>query len=378
MKIVNRPDGGIEQYEFKLLPFNRHSHLRDLQMILQILSDLIRQYWGALVMPNLHPDVINTLERLLSYKRRIEEAIAQLEDRLRKRQFLPVMTMYLSEHMDPYEMERIFDQDLCWLIKLYFYGTTHNAQHGVKDLNHSVIRKTLKLLEQACQAKKKGALLIHGEVFDLNIDFFDLERVFIKRELPIILNEYPGLPIVLEHITTADAAACIVEYKGRVKATLTPQHLRYNRNALFRMMQAPYSVGINPTNFCLPILKAEEDRRAVLELVKTGNPNVGAGDDTAKHLDGKKFCDGGCGGCYSSLVSAEEYFRAHEECNALAHFENFMSVNFLEEIYGIKPRQGLFTVRKEEWTVPENVHGTTPFLHGQKMDIRAEIVEMAE
>lgn len=377
MKIVNRPDGSLERYEFNLLPFNRHSHLRDLQMILQILNDLTKQYWGAVVMPNLHPDVINTLQRLLAYKRRIEEAIDQFEEKSFQRQFQPVVTLYLSEQMDPTEVERILCEDICWLIKLYFYGTTTNAQHGVKDLKHPVIRQVLKLLEQYCQARKKGALLIHGEVFDLDIDFFDLERVFIKRELPMILNEYPELPIVLEHITTADAAECIVEHKGRLKATITPQHLRYNRNVLFRMMREPYTVGINPTNFCLPILKAESDRRAVVELVKTGNPNVGAGDDTAKHLDGKKFCEHGCGGCYNSLVSAEEYFRVHEACGALEHYENFMCVNLLREIYGVEPRRGLFTVRKHDWTVLENVHGTTPFLHGQPMDIKAEIVGIA-
>lgn len=373
MHIIKNAAGEITAYEFDWLPFNRHSHLRDLETILVILKDLTRQYWGAVVMPNLHPDVINTLKRLMAYKRRIEEAIARLEGDVQRR-FQPVMTLYLSEQMDPDEVWRILDEDLCSFIKLYYFGTTTNAKHGVRDIKSKVIRQVLRILERSCQAKKKGALLIHGEVFDLGIDFFDLERVFVKRDLPKILNEYPGLPVVLEHISTEEAAECVVAHHGRVKATITPHHLCFNRNALFRNGVPPHDVGLQPSYFCLPILKTEQDRHALLELIESGNPNVGAGDDTAKHLDGKKFCHGGCGGCYNSHVSAELYFEAHRECRALEHFERFMSANLLKDIYGIEPRRGLFRVSQQEWTAPEVIDGTSPLLHGHTMSVKAEIV----
>ena len=316
-------------------PDDWHLHLRDGAAMAAVVPDSARQFARAVVMPNLKPPVTTTAQAL-AYRARIRAAVPRAAVE-RGAGFEPLMTLYLTDTLPPDEIVRAAAAGVV-AVKLYPAGATTNSAAGVTDL-----RKTYPTLE--AMQRHGLPLLVHGEVTDADIDLFDRERVFIDTKLIPLRRDFPELKIVFEHITTAEAAQYVAGADVHTAATLTAHHLLYNRNALF-------TGGIRPHYYCLPVLKREVHRRALVHAATSGSPKFFLGTDSAPHAAALKEHAVGCAGCYTALTALELYAEAFDAAGALQQFEAFASFNG-PAFYGLPRNTGRITLRRETWTVPE-------------------------
>ena len=318
-------------------PDDWHLHVRDGAALAAVVPDTARQFARAIIMPNLKPPV-TTAAQAVAYRERILAAVpASLKDQ--GVAFEPLMTLYLTDTLPPDEIERAKAAGVVAL-KLYPAGATTNSDAGVTDL-----RKTYKTLEAMQRAGLP--LLVHGEVTDAEIDLFDREKAFIDTKLIPLRRDLPELKIVFEHITTREAAQYVTEADRFVGATVTAHHLLYNRNAIFMG-------GIRPHYYCLPVLKREEHRRALVAAVTSGSDKFFLGTDSAPHATHLKEHAVGCAGCYTALTALELYAEAFDAAGALDKFEAFASFNG-PAFYGLPRNAGTVTLRRQAWTLPESL-----------------------
>ena len=313
-------------------PDDWHLHLRDGAAMASVLPWTARQFARAIVMPNLRPPV-TTAAMAQAYRQRI---LAALPEGL---SFEPLMTLYLTDNTPPEEIARAREAGVVAL-KLYPAGATTNSDAGVTD-----IRRTWRTLE--AMQREGLLLLVHGEVTDSEIDIFDREAVFIDRVMMPLRRDFPELKIVFEHITTREAADYVSEAGPRTAATLTAHHLLYSRNALF-------VGGLRPHWYCLPVLKREVHRQALVRAATSGHPRFFLGTDSAPHAAALKE-QSVCGaGCYTAPAALELYAEAFEAAGALDRFEAFASLNG-PAFYGLPPNEDRVTLRREAWTLPERL-----------------------
>ena len=311
-------------------PDDWHLHLRDGPAMADFVCATAGVFGRAIVMPNLASPVTTT-EAARNYRDRILAALPPGS------RFQPLMTLYLTDNTDPVEIERAKAAGFIHAVKYYPAGATTNSDSGVTALARAY---------PALAAMEKLGLVLslHGEVTDADIDVFDRERVFIDRSLAAIVRDFPGLRIVLEHITTGDAAAFVTAAPANVAATITPQHLLYSRNALF-------VGGIRPHFYCLPILKRETHRQTLVAAATSGNPKFFLGTDSAPHARNTKETACGCAGCYTAPLALPLYAEAFDAVGAIDRLEAFAS-HHGADFYGL-PRHGdKVTLRRESWTVP--------------------------
>ncbi len=313
-------------------PDDWHLHLRDGDALGAVLPHSARQFARALVMPNLRPPVTTTAQAL-AYRERIVAALPPGAD------FEPLMSLYLTDLTPPDEIARAREAGVV-AVKLYPAGATTNSDAGVTDL-----RRTNKTLE--AMQRHGVLLLVHGEVTDPGVDVFDRERVFIDRTLAPLHRDFPGLKIVMEHITTRDAAQFVRDAGPTLAATITAHHLLYNRNAIFQG-------GLRPHWYCLPVLKREEHRLALVEAATSGDPKFFLGTDSAPHAAHLKEHACGCAGCYTALSALELYAEAFDAAGALDKLEGFACWHGAD-FYGLPRNTGRVTLRREAWTLPESV-----------------------
>jgi len=311
-------------------PDDWHLHLRDGAALRAVLPFTAARFARAIVMPNLKPPVTNT-EQALAYRRRILDALPA------GMQFEPLMTLYLTDNTYPTEVDRARASGYVHGFKLYPAGATTNSDSGVTD-----IRRIEPVL--ARMSELGMVLQVHGEVTDPDVDVFDREARFIDGVLAQTAERFSELRIVFEHITTRAAAQFVLNARAGVAATITPQHLLMNRNALF-------TGGIRPHHYCLPVLKTESDRRALLEVVASGNPRFFLGTDSAPHARHTKETACGCAGIFSSHAGIELYAAAFEAAGALHRLEGFAS-EFGANFYGLPQNEARITLVKEAWDVP--------------------------
>lgn len=326
-------------------PDDWHLHLRDGAALAAVLPDTARQFARAIVMPNLRPPVTTTL-LAEAYRTRVLEALPEGV------QFEPLMTLYLTDNTPPQEIAQAKASGFVHGVKLYPAGATTNSDSGVTDL--AKCAKTLAEME-----KQGMPLLIHGEVTDANVDVFDREKVFIERHLIKLLKDFPGLKVVLEHITTADAADFVQAAPKNVAATLTAHHLLMNRNDMF-------TGGIRPHHYCLPVLKRETHRQALVKAAVSGSPKFFLGTDSAPHARHTKEASCGCAGMYTAHTAIELYAEAFEAANALDKLEAFASF-YGADYYGLPRNTGKITLSKTSWQVPEKL----PFGADELIPLRA-------
>jgi dihydroorotase len=312
-------------------PDDWHLHLRDGNALHTTVPHTAAQFARAIVMPNLRPPV-TTAAQALDYKARIKAAVP--EDMA----FEPLMTLYLTDNLPADEIARAKDASVVAL-KLYPAGATTNSDAGVTD-----IRKTYKTLE--AMQKAGLLLLVHGEVTSPEIDLFDREAVFIEQHLAPLRRDFPELKIVMEHITTQEAAQYVSEADRFLAATITVHHLLYNRNALF-------TGGIRPHYYCLPVLKRETHRLALVAAATSGSPKFFLGTDSAPHAAHLKEHATGCAGCYTAHAALEMYAEAFDAAGALDKLEGFASF-FGADFYGLPRNTETVTLKREDWTPPES------------------------
>ncbi|TBO31380.1 dihydroorotase [Aquabacterium lacunae] len=315
-------------------PDDWHLHVRDGAAMASVVPATARQFARAIVMPNLKPPV-TTAEQAAAYRDRIRAAVPAGV------QFEPLMVLYLTNNTPAEEAVRAKAMGAV-AFKLYPAGATTNSDAGVTDLRH-----TYGVLEAM---QREGLVLcVHGEVTDSEIDVFDREKAFIDDKLIPLRRDFPELKIVFEHITTKEAAQYVSEADAFVGATITPQHLLYNRNAIFMG-------GIRPHYYCLPVLKREEHRVALMQAATSGSPKFFLGTDSAPHAAHLKEHASGCAGCYSAPCALELYAEAFEAVGALDKLEGFASF-YGADFYGLPRNTDTVTLRRESWVVPE----TLPF-----------------
>jgi dihydroorotase len=293
-------------------PDDWHVHLRDGAMLQAVVGHTARQFARAIVMPNLRPP-ITSAAAAAAYRDRIRMALRASSGERAAAAFTPLMTAYLTETLPAAELEFGFREGIFTAAKLYPAGATTNSDAGVRDPAH--ISTALETMERIGMP-----LLIHGEVTDPEVDIFDREAVFIERHLRPLLQRHPGLKVVLEHITTADAAAFVTEGPTNLAATITPHHLHINRNSLFRG-------GLRPDFYCLPVAKRERHRLALVAAATSGHPRFFLGTDSAPHGREAKESACGCAGIYNAPYALESYLAVFEQENALDRFESFASEN---------------------------------------------------
>jgi len=314
-------------------PDDWHLHLRDGAMMADVLPHTARQFARAIVMPNLKPPVTTTA-MAGAYRDRIVAALpADLV-------FEPLMVLYLTDNTPPDEIRRAVDSGFVHGVKLYPAGATTNSDAGVTDLSHCM--PSLEMMQQLGLP-----LLVHGEVTDSDIDIFDREAVFIDRVLQPLRRQLPQLKIVFEHITTREAAQYVRDAEGPMAATITAHHLLYNRNAIFKG-------GIRPHYYCLPILKREVHRQALVQAATSGGPRFFLGTDSAPHPKGLKEHACGCAGCYTALHAMELYAQAFEEADALDKLEAFASFHG-PDFYGLPRNTGYVRLQRTPWTIPDQL-----------------------
>jgi dihydroorotase len=298
-----------------------------------VLPDTARRFARAIVMPNLKPPV-RTVAEAADYRNRIQAALPS------GMRFLPLMTLYLTDNTTAEEISRARDSGFVQAVKYYPAGATTNSDSGV-----TAVEKTYPAIE-AMEAEGLP-LLVHGEVTDSEVDVFDREAVFVERVLAPIQQRFPRLKLVLEHVTTRDGLEFVKSAPANVAATLTAHHLLYNRNALFKG-------GIRPHYFCLPVLKRELHRQALIEAACSGNPKFFLGTDSAPHAQGAKECACGCAGIYTAHAGIELYAEAFERAGALDKLEAFASFHG-PDFYGLPRNTDRITLRKQTWTAPERI-----------------------
>ncbi|WP_018937542.1 MULTISPECIES: dihydroorotase [unclassified Thioalkalivibrio] len=314
-------------------PDDWHLHLRDGDVLATVLPDTARRFRRAIIMPNLKPPV-TTVEAAAEYRDRILAALPEEAD------FEPLMTLYLTEGTTPGMIDAAKASGFVHGVKLYPAGATTNAASGVTD-----IRRCYPVFE--AMQRVDLPLLIHGEVTDPDVDIFDREAVFIERHLEPLIRDFPELRVVLEHITTESAVQFIQDGPANVGSTITPQHLLYNRNALF-------AGGMRPHHFCLPILKRERHRKALLDAATSGHPRFFLGTDSAPHPRHAKESACGCAGIYSAHAAIELYAEAFAAADALDRLEGFAS-HFGPDFYKLPRNTDKLTLERSPWTVPEAV-----------------------
>jgi dihydroorotase len=324
-------------------PDDWHVHLRDGDMLKAVAPYTARQFARAIVMPNLMPP-ITMPEMAKDYRDRIVAATGPA--------FTPLMTCYLIDSADPDDIERGFEESAWIAAKLYPAGATTNSASGVTD-----IRNIFSVLERM---ERIGMVLcVHGEVTDRDVDVFDREAVFIERVLSQVVREFPGLKIVFEHITTADAAEFVTGSGDTIAATVTPQHLIINRNAIF-------AGGLRPHAYCLPVAKREEHRLAVRKAATSGSPKFFLGTDSAPHTRDAKESSCGCAGIFNAPFALESYAAVFEEEGALDRFEAFASLNG-PRFYGLPLNEGTVTLERAKLEVPQEIDGLVPFQAGEAL-----------
>ena len=287
-------------------PDDWHVHFRDNEILKAVVPETTRHFARSIVMPNLIPPILNA-KQAMEYKKRIEKAIPSTDS------FKPLMTIYLTEETNTNELKNAYKNGAVFAVKLYPAGATTNSDSGVKD-----IKKIMSILET--MAEIGMPLLIHGEVTDKEIDIFDREKVFIDKKLDFICKELPELKITLEHITTKEATKYVNEGNENLAASITPHHLALNRNAIF-------VGGIRPHNYCLPILKREIHRQALIKVAISSNPKFFLGTDTAPHFKKDKESQCGCAGVFNSIYCMQILAQIFENHNSLSNLENFTSIN---------------------------------------------------
>jgi dihydroorotase len=315
-------------------PDDWHLHLRDGAALAAVLPHSARQFARAIVMPNLKPPV-TTAAQAVAYRERILAALPA------GMHFEPLMTLYLTDNLAPEEIVRAKAAGVV-AVKLYPAGATTNSDAGVTDL-----RKTYATLE--AMQREGLLLLVHGEVTDPSVDIFDREAVFIDRQLIPLRRDFPELKIVFEHLTTREGVQYVQGADARIGATITAHHLLYNRNAIF-------TGGLRPHYYCLPVLKGEEHRQALVAAVTSGSPKFFLGTDSAPHASLMKEHAACAAGCYTGLHAMELYAEAFEATGALDRLEAFASFHGAD-FYGLPRNTGTITLAREDWTVPE----TLPF-----------------
>lgn len=313
-------------------PDDFHLHVRDGAALAAVLPHSAAQFQRAVIMPNLRPP-ITTADQAVAYRERI------LAARPAGSSFEPLMTLYLTDLLPPDEIRRAKQAGVV-AVKLYPAGATTNSDAGVTDL-----RKTYKTLEAL---QREGMpLLIHGEVTDPDIDLFDREAVFIDRVMKPLRADMPELKVVFEHLTTREGAQYVAEADRFTGATITPQHLMFNRNAIFMG-------GLRPHYYCLPVLKSEEHRQALVQVATSGSDRFFLGTDSAPHAAHLKEHSGGHAGCYTALTALELYAEVFEAAGALDKLETFASFNGAV-FYGLPRNTGQVTLVREDYPVPEAV-----------------------
>lgn len=327
-------------------PDDWHLHLRDGAALQAVLPDTARQFARAIVMPNLRPPVTIT-ELALAYRKRILAALPL------GAKFEPLMTLYLTDNTSADEIVKAKASGFVHGVKLYPAGATTNSDSGVTSLDKCV--QALAAMEQVGMP-----LLVHAEVTDSDVDVFDRERVFIERNMIPLLKKFPNLKVVFEHITTKDAAEFVAESPANVAATVTAHHLLMNRNDMFKG-------GIQPHHYCLPILKREEHRIALVKAATSGSPKFFLGTDSAPHAKHTKEAACGCAGMYTAHTAMELYTEAFDVANALDKLEGFAS-HYGADFYGLPRNTGKVTLEKRSWKVP----GSLPYDGGVLVPLRAE------
>ncbi len=326
-------------------PDDFHLHVRNGAILKTVLPHTAKQFARAMIMPNLKPPV-TTVENALLYRQEILDAIPKNYN------FNPLMSLYLTTSTPIEEIKKVADCQHVYAFKLYPAGATTNSDAGVAD-----VKKIYHLFEAL--EKYDVPLLIHGEVTDENCDIFDRERVFIERYLNGIVEHFPNLRIVLEHATTKEAVQFVESTSHKIAATITPQHLLFNRNAIL-------AGGIKPHYYCLPILKREEHRQKLIEAAISGNPKFFLGTDSAPHLTHLKENACGCAGCYSAFGAIELYAHVFENANALEKLEGFTSF-YGADFYGLPRNIDKISLRKTDWTIPLDYSGITPLKAGETL-----------
>ena len=324
-------------------PDDWHVHLRDGDMLRRVAPYTARQFARAIIMPNLSPP-IRSVNDAATYRDRVRAAAGP--------DFNPLMTCYLTDGAEPQELARGHADGVWVAAKLYPAGATTNSASGVTD-----IRKIYPALEQM---QRIGMVLcVHGEVTDPEVDVFDREAVFIERVLKPLVDDFPELRIVFEHITTSEAVGFVTDGSPNVAASVTPQHLIFNRNAIF-------AGGLRPHAYCLPVAKREKHRLAVRKAATSGSPKFFLGTDSAPHARLAKESSCGCAGIFNAPFALESYVTVFEEEGALQNFEAFASINGAC-FYGLPLNEGSVALEKNEMPVPQEIEGIVPFHSGETL-----------
>jgi dihydroorotase len=324
-------------------PDDWHLHLRDGAAMAAVLPATARQFARAIVMPNLKPPVVTT-EQAVAYRERIVAALPDGSD------FTPLMTLYLTDMLPPAEIQRARAAGVV-AIKLYPAGATTNSDAGVTEMQR--VAPTLEAMQ-----RQGLLLLVHGEVTDPAVDVFDREAVFIERVMQPLKRDFPALKVVFEHITTREAAQYVAGSDANTAATITAHHLLYNRNAIFMG-------GLRPHYYCLPVLKREVHRQALIAAATSGSAKFFLGTDSAPHAAALKEASVCGAGCYTAPAALELYAEAFEAAGALDKLEAFASFNG-PDFYGLPRNRGTVTLKREPWTLPESV----PFGDAQLKPLR--------
>lgn len=325
-------------------PDDWHLHLRDNAALKAVLPHTVRQFARAIVMPNLKPPVRSVADAA-AYRDRILAAIPAGQ------QFEPLMTLYLTDNTSPDEIRAAKAAEFVKAVKYYPAGATTNSDSGVTDLRQC--DRVFAAMEQV-----DLPLLLHGEVTDPTVDMFDREKVFIEKHLMPLRQRFPQLRMVLEHVTTSDAVAFVMA-TDNIAATITPQHLLFSRNVLFQG-------GLRPHYYCLPILKRETHRQALLQVVTSGNPKFFLGTDSAPHPRSGKESSCGCAGCFSALHALELYAEAFESVGAIDKLEAFASF-YGPDFYQLPRNPTQVTLTKTTWRIPDEL----PFVESGLVPLRA-------
>ena len=327
-------------------PDDWHVHLRDGEMLKKVAPYTARQFGRAIVMPNLVPP-ITTVEAANAYRDRIIAAAGP--------GFTPLMTCYLTDDAKPDEIARGFEEGVWIAAKLYPAGATTNSASGVTDIRN--IYPTLTRMERIGMV-----LCVHGELTDPDVDVFDREKVFVDRVLRRLTVDFPELKVVFEHITTGQAVHFVQSAGSHIAATITPQHLIINRNAMF-------AGGLRPHAYCLPVAKRENHRLAVREAAMSGSPKFFLGTDSAPHAREAKESACGCAGIFNAPFALESYVQVFEEEGALDKLEAFASVNGAR-FYNLPINEETVTLERTEVAVPDEIEGLVPFHAGETLDWR--------
>ena len=328
-------------------PDDWHLHLRDGEMLRKVAPYSARQFARAIIMPNLVPP-ITTVAAAEAYRERIVAAAGA--------EFTPLMTCYLTDETNPDELANGFEGRVWVAAKLYPAGATTNSASGVTDIRN--IYPALERMEQIGMV-----FCVHGEVTDPDVDVFDREAVFIDRVLEPLSTDFPELKIVLEHVTTEEAVQFVEASGPTIAATVTPQHLMINRNAIF-------AGGLRPHAYCLPVAKREKHRLAVRRAATSGSAKFFLGTDSAPHSREAKESACGCAGIFNAPFALEAYATVFEEEGALGHLEAFAAMSG-PDFYGLPLNEGTITLERAEVTVPDEIDGIVPFLAGQTLSWQA-------